>query len=404
MGAFAVRDTVRALAASVSPAAAGAYPGALDAAIAWLVRTNDATGRNGSSKGFSLLHGWLPAYPETTGYVIGTLLEYGRRQGGRPDLIERAVQMGDWEKAVQEPDGGIMEGHVLTTPRRSVVFNTGMALHGWVDLIENGCPGYDEAAERAAGFLTKNLRSDGTWHSRFEYAGIAHTYNARVAWAMIRWARYAGDERVKDAARRQLDWTCSCQAVNGWFANCTFRPGTTPSTHAIAYTLRGLLESSRLVGEERWLGAVRRSAEALEPMIAGDGWLRANFHEDWRPASLHACLTGTVQMGGVWLRLHQETGERRWLFAGLKAVEQAAGRQERTHWPPVRGAIAGSFPVFGRYAPFQYPNWSTKFLADGLMVYRDCLDGTVSGGIASVTPAPVRRPGVSPVTPDARMS
>ena len=166
------RDTVRALVASIAPLPAGASPGAIDTAIAWLVRTHEVTGRQGSSKGFSLLHGWLPAYPETTGYVLGTLLEYGRRRRDRHDLIERAMQMGDWEKKVQEPDGGIMEGHVLTTPRRSIVFNTGMVLHGWVDLIQSGLPGYEEPAERAARFLTENLRRDGHGTRASSMAGL----------------------------------------------------------------------------------------------------------------------------------------------------------------------------------------------------------------------------------------
>ena len=86
-------------------------------AVAWLCRSHDATGRQGSSKGFSLLHGWLPAYPETTGYVIGTLLAYGARRGGRADLVQRAREMGDWEREIQEPDGGVMEGTIGTAPQ-----------------------------------------------------------------------------------------------------------------------------------------------------------------------------------------------------------------------------------------------------------------------------------------------
>ena len=52
--------------------------------------------------------------------------------------------------------------------------------------------------------------------------------------------------------------------------------------------------------------------------------LVAGYDAQWRPAARHACLTGTVQLGGVWLRLWQTTGDPRWLNAGLKAVEQAA--------------------------------------------------------------------------------
>ncbi len=387
-----LRDAVRTVASPVLPLAVGARDGALSAAVGWLCASHDVTGRQGSSKGFSLLHGWLPAYPETTGYVLGTLLEYGRRVGCAPGLIERAVQMGDWEKTVQEPDGGIMEGHVATEPRRSVVFNTGMVLHGWIDLADAGLDGYEESAQRATAFLCTNLRDDGTWQPAFEFANIPHTYNTRVAWAMLRWARRSGDEQAERAARDHLDWACSCQRGNGWFANCTFRPGTKPSTHAIAYTLRGLLESYCLTGEERWLVAVKRAAEALVAPLDEYRLMPASFDQDWRPAVAYSCLTGTAQLGGVWLRLHQETGDPRWLNAGLRAVEQAAARQEAVHWPPVRGALAGSFPLWGRYAPLQYPNWATKFLADALMIYDDCLCGRASTGTGSVVPGRVNGP------------
>ena len=46
-----------------------------------------------------------------------------------------------------------------------------------------------------------------------------------------------------------------------------------------------------------------------------------------------------------------------------------ATRRGHRDGPAVRAA--GSFPVWGRYAPLQYPNWATKFLADALMLYED---------------------------------
>jgi len=48
-------------------------------------------------------------------------------------------------------------------------------------------------------------------------------------------------------------------------------------------------------------------------------------------------------------------------------VELAAARQCLVKWAPVHGALAGSYPLFGRYAPLQFPNWATKFLVDGLL-------------------------------------
>jgi hypothetical protein len=358
---------------AVAPRPDGVRPNALGDAVAWLCRTHDVTERRGSSKGFSLVHGWLPAYPETTGYVIGTLLAYADREGGRPKLVTRAREMGDWEVSIQEPDGGIMEGAIGTTPRRSIVFNTGMVLHGWVDLSQAGFDGYDDAAGRAAHFLTENLKPDGTWDARFEYGGLPHTYNSRVAWAMLRWARHTGDGSAEAAARGQLDWVVGRQRPNGWFDDCIFRGGMHPSTHGIAYTLRGLLESHVLTGEASWLAAVERTSEALIRKLEVRPQLSANYDETWKPVARHACLTGTVQLGGIWLRLFEVTDDPRWLNAGLKAVEQAASHQQSGRIGDVVGALPGSFPVWGRYAPLQYPNWATKFLADSLMLYEDLL-------------------------------
>jgi hypothetical protein len=146
-----------------------------------------------------------------------------------------------------------------------------------------------------------------------------------------------------------------------------------PSTHALAYTLRGLLESFAITGERHWLTAAERSSEILIRKLAVQDVLAAEYDDEWRPVGTYSCLTGTVQLGGVWLRLYQLTGDARWLNAGLQAVEQTARHQINGPWPAIRGALPGSFPLWGRYAPLQFPNWAAKFLADGLMLYDDLL-------------------------------
>lgn len=371
---LAGRDAVTAVRQALLPPATQVADDALGRAIRWLVRTHDVTARRGSSKGYSLLRGWLPAYPETTGYVLGTLLDYAHRVENGADLRRRASEMGDWEATIQEPDGGIMEGAVGTVPRRSIVFNTGMVLHGWVDLLEQGQDRFEQPARRAASFLVRELREDGTWDPAYEYSGIPHTYNSRVAWAMLRLAlREPHDDELLAAARRQLDWVVAQQRPNGWFDSCVFKPGMLPSTHGIAYTLRGLLESHALLGEGPYLDAAVTTSEVLIRKLEVLATLPGSWDADWTPRASYQCLTGTVQLGGAWLRLHQLTGDARFLNAGLKAVELAASHQERAPWKDVDGALAGSFPLWGRYAPLQYPNWATKFLADSLMLRDECL-------------------------------
>jgi uncharacterized protein YyaL (SSP411 family) len=372
LASLALRDAVR----SRRPAAfraARVEPDALEAAIRWLCLTHDVTQRRGSSKRFSLLHGWEAAFPETTGYVIGTLLAYAERTGA-PGLTERAQEMGDWEIEIQGEDGGIMAGTVEELPKRSIVFNTGMVMHGWVDLYEwGGDSRYLDAAVRAGNFLGRIQDEDGAWRGEHTYAHVAHTYKSRVDWALVRLADVTGNDSFRATARRDLDWVLTQQQPNGWFESCYFKPGMLPSTHGLAYTMRGLLESDALLGGEAYLDAALRTARALLRIFDERGWLPGTFDRDWTPRASYACLTGTAQVGGVWLRLYQLTGERQFRDAGIKAVEQAASKQLRSRWSTIDGALPGSFPIWGRYAPLQLPNWATKFLADSLLLREDVL-------------------------------
>ena len=46
----------------------------IEAAVRWLLAAQEAAGGGGFAHSFHLAQGWLPAYPETTGYILSTLL------------------------------------------------------------------------------------------------------------------------------------------------------------------------------------------------------------------------------------------------------------------------------------------------------------------------------------------
>ena len=65
----------------------------LDATIIWICRAQDVCGGRGVSAGFSFVHGWFPPYPETTGYIIPTLYDYGHLTRSET-YFDRARRMG----------------------------------------------------------------------------------------------------------------------------------------------------------------------------------------------------------------------------------------------------------------------------------------------------------------------
>jgi hypothetical protein len=69
------------------------------------------------------------------------------------------------------------------------------------------------------------------------------------------------------------------------------------------------------------------------------------------------------------MKLFEQTSDGRYLNVALKAIEFVMGKQRlKTSNPNLRGAIAGSAPLWGRYLILRYPNWAAKFYLDSLML------------------------------------
>jgi hypothetical protein len=99
--------------------------------VEWLARAQDCSRTNdgGVARHFSLIDGWAPSYPETTGYIVATLIAHGAASGCSAP-IERAKRMLDWLVDIQFPEGGYQGGTVDQLPRVPVTFNTGQILIG----------------------------------------------------------------------------------------------------------------------------------------------------------------------------------------------------------------------------------------------------------------------------------
>jgi len=343
----------------------------LQAAIDWLCRAQDvrdAEADAGSvSAGWSFEDGWLPGYPETTGYIIETFL-CAAEVLNRPELVERAGRMIDWECSIQLPDGAF-PGHFGEVGSRPVIFNTGQIMHGLIaGYSQLGRTDCLEAAVRAGHWLVQQQDEDGCWR-RYEHNDIPHVYNTRASWALLATGLLAGEADLVAAARRNLDWALSRQTPSGWFADNAFVADRAPFTHTIAYAIRGFLESGVLLEEDRYLQAAVVAGQGLAQAQRKDGWLAGTYRDDWVAAAGYCCLTGLAQMSLNWTRLAQVTGDegfRENARAGLAYLKTTQKLDAGD--PVVRGGIAGSSPIWGDYSRFEYPNWAAKFFADALLM------------------------------------
>ena len=343
------------------------------AAIDWLCRAQDVRDgqpdAGGVSAGWSFEDGWLPSYPETSGYIVETFIAAARVLD-RPDLLPRANRIIDWELSIQQPDGAF-PGHFGEPGSHPVVFNQGQIMHGmlagYLQLNRKDCL---EAAVRGGRWLAGIQDDDGCWR-RFEHNGVAHTYNTRGTWALLATGLVANEPALVRSAQRHLDWALAQQTPSGWFRNNAFTPDRLPFTHTIAYAIRGFIECGVLLGDERYLNAAEKAAGAVAGAQRPDGWLAGTFDEQWRPGAGYCCLTGLAQMALDWTRLAQERRRPELRDSARRGIA-CLKRHHRVHDPDpiVRGAVAGSAPIWGRYSMFEFPNWAAKFFADALMMDR----------------------------------
>ena len=341
----------------------------------WLKSAHNEGGGKGVAGGYSIIDGWLPSYPETTGYLIPTFYDYAK-YSGESDWRRRAERMADWEIEVQMPNGAVQAG-LFEKEKKQVpaVFNTGQVILGWCRAYtETENTNYLDAAKYAGDWLIETQSDDGAW--RFESKETetnVHAYDVRTAWSILEIFEITGEAKYRDSAVNNLQWTLSQQKKNGWFENNAFfsseEKWSAPFTHTIAYVMEGLQESHRILGGENYLKAVVKTGEKLLRIFELRRFMAGDFNPKWKASGDYSCLTGNAQIAGVWLKLFQTTNDVRFLNAALKLNDYTKSAQNLSSiHSGIRGGVKGSHPINGKYTPYIFPNWAAKFLADTLML------------------------------------
>lgn len=350
---------------------AGDRRAALRAALGYLLRAQQQ-GEDAGMGSYHLDHGWGASYPETTGYAIPTLLAAADLLGV-PAYREAAIRAAEWLLTIQRADGGWQGGRV-GEGRSSVVFNTAQVVRGMLAAhAHTQRAEFLEAAMRAGGWMAAVQDADGAWRGS-NFMGVARVYDTYVDAPLLRLHGLTGSEALRSAALRNLEWVLEQRRTNGWFANAdnTIKHNRRPITHTIAYTLDGLVECGVITGDQRFLDAAQPAALLLAERFLAEGGLNGRYDADWGGTE-YPLMTGCAQLAIVWSRLDAilpDAGLREARSRMVAYLEKVQRLSE--HGPAaIHGAMPGSFPLWGRYEKFAFPNWGTKYFADALL----CAEG-----------------------------
>ena len=137
---------------------------AVSEALAWIARAQDhsLSADGGVARHYCLVSGWSTSYPETTGYIVPTIIREGRKRGDA-SLLDRARRMLDWLVSIQMPSGAFRGGAIGDSPLVPVTFNTGQILLGLAAGVTEFGAHYRRAMLAAADWLVRTQDSDGCW-------------------------------------------------------------------------------------------------------------------------------------------------------------------------------------------------------------------------------------------------
>jgi hypothetical protein len=351
------------------------------AALDWLLYGQAVTGTGGFAAAYSFKDGWLPPYPETTGYIIPTLLD-AHPVLGDARLRESAVAAAEWEVDIQLPSGAIQAGYWGGDPQRfwsgdpvPSAFNTGQVVLGWNRAFqETGDSRFLDASARACRFLVECVDEAGIFRRGLSPGPTNPTraYYTRVAYALAWTGRLTGERTFEVVARRHLDWVVEQLQPDGWFLHAGFENDDTPLTHTMAYTAEGLVDAGELLAEARYVEASRRHVAAAAQACERRGlFLPAHFTSGWTSTDQYCCVPGNAQFAALWCRHGRRDGDGLLMNTGLKMVDWLKQRQALDNVEPgIRGGLPGAWPIDGGYSVYSYVNWAAKYFVDALLEAR----------------------------------
>jgi hypothetical protein len=330
-------------------------------ALRWLMRAQDAVLFGGLSRGYSFgwnpffpRKGWQPAHPKPTAEAINTLFDCAAAMS-RIDLRRKAIDLADWLVKIQMYSGAIRGGALDEAPS-SEVFNTALAIIGWIRAArETGAERFSGATRRACDFLV-GLQHHGMGTKAETFRSSGHpdaSANSAVGLALIKSGIFLEEYAYCAAGEGCLTRVLNLQKDNGWFNGSSLDHPNNPLLQTIAASAEDILLCGMILDNPKYIQASKQTADALLNPLNRHQLLSGRFRSDWSNGAPWSCPLGSAKMAVIWSKLYQITGEDRYMESvqGISALLKKVQNRNSSN-PGLRGGIKGCFPCdgdFGRY-------------------------------------------------------
>lgn len=346
----------------------------LQGTFEWIEESFRVTGDGGSSAYYRLADGWKGSYPETTGYLVPTLYEYGK-YSGQSKYNVLAKNAADWLISIQAEEGG-WQGLQVDETCDLRIFNSGMILDGLISAyIYEGDKKYLESAKKGMHWILGKTDSDNLFSENNVVGG--GTFDTLVCACLLMVIQFLDEpERIDLEAKMKeiLNSHLEMQTDTDWFNNCNFVKDGSALLHHLGYTIDGLLISAEILEDDFLYQKAKKAARRLLSTFEVNNALPAYLFEDWSfkndlGKGYTICLTGLSQIAIVFQKIGKKENDKRFTSAALKINDLICSISNfESNNKGLSFGVPGSYPINGNYQKFQMVNWAAKYHAESLLL------------------------------------
>ena len=331
----------------------------LELNLQWILNSINATSGNGSAAYRWMWGKWGDTYPETTGYLIPTLLNANHHTDVF-DIEASAKELIGFLISIQNENGSFP----LSVGSNKVnVFDTAQILLG----LSNAYERYKDddilnSIQKCHIWLSDQFNRNGKIPDNNLVEDYNPTYYLRIIWPLM----FSGSIlNVEVSNSLQMAYSKWAQKISeGRVYDASFVPGDASYSHTVIYAVRGLIECDNFIQDSEIHRADAFLKIATEQIleygsypgrIFGDGKMDYSFICTAGHVQLILCLLKRKELLSK-EKLHQVISI---LFSPVYKSQKNRGYN--------KGAVPSSIPVYGPYQRFKYTNWSQKFYCDAVM-------------------------------------
>ncbi len=359
----------------------------IELSLSWFLKLQQYHNDGGMPAKYSLLHcedtPIYPSYPETSGYILSTLIAYNNFYDANIDNVIR--EMKDFLLTKQLKNGAFTGGHSkMNNFEMPSIFNSGQILLGLCSYYTSFKKD-DELKKviiNCSNWIKSQIDKNGQYNTNYTFRKKERAYYSRATYGLLRAAELVNDDEGLEAAKRNFEWVYLNGKENGWINKWGFNDQWAV-LHTIAYTLRGMLEAGMYFNEEKYIALIEKSLDKIlqHKVSWGNEFLITSLiKNDFTKVRQEICLTGLCQLSIILFKFGNYINNAKYIKYADEIISNVKKFQLRGFENEyLNGGLTGSWPIGGKYQPYDIVNWSVKFFLDGLLLSKGIDYNSIDG-------------------------